>query len=910
MFDEQKIAKIKEQYDKLNDKYSNELNKIENYLYCLLKKENNFLFIKSRVKTLDSLTKKLEKGIGEYNAIHKIDDVIGVRIGVFSKADIEKIINIIMNTNQFVFVKYNQIPERFDDKGNLQYYAKHFVFHLKEGDKIKNRYIRCELQITTALENIINELQHDVLYKNILHIKDNAQISYEQIESKISDLRGKIYLIDDEIVNIRGEINALSKGIEEYYSTIGKYSNDKMKLMKNSEIDSLINKINCFVRLIYENEDIKNKFLESRLMNNLCYKVSNNLEDNESFLYSKKMIFSNLLKLLSRLMYVNDTFIIDNIKILIDSNLDYNEINQVKDFISLIVNQDRIYMFKEKRITFFYSGIINYLKKHELKYYLFTQQIIKNITDTIIEYSDNEKPEIKTLTLKYKKEEVKKQFWLIDILIDIWIYKEYDRKELDPLKDLICNFINANSKIGKDIKKYINKVVNNKLLSQELILIFYSGLKGFIDYKKVNNKYQFYKSIMLMELEEHEEYIDEYIKNNKFRKVDIETIVFLYRKNYITTNTYILLLSKIKEFRNNLLKGYLKISSLETNNIDALIHIGYDLLNLKERERLLLYFIENHIEQEVIQNSPPGFISLNLELIKKFNSNEIIKNKKAIINYSLNNSLIEENKEIIDLIIDDDILNQEFSIDLSSLNSYSKKNDEHSDKLDYKRIIESMLYADKISNCHYLINNLLIKYTDELLDLYDKRFFLLRKRIDVNYLFQDGIIKDEQIAKKIIAWCINIYQKDIYKKTYYLKGFIEAINWDVLLKIINEYNIKKREEKDIFYKMLFSSCTNLYNENNKWKIIEYGFKNAIDSLELKDIINIIGGVTFCGDYGIVDAYKNISQKILPLKIVVDKAENKDKVEEFAKYYSDRAEEEKNKIDNDKKVTKYLEKIKV
>ena len=167
---EQDVKKYIEKYKEEKDLYEDFAQKVLNVIKAII--ENELPEVKiasysSRAKTIDSLTKKLQKN--KYNADSEITDLAGARIIAYSRKDIAKIEDIVKKNFAIdVSNSINKTSTLGNDK--VGYRGCHYVvsydaarMQMPENKKYKNR--KCEVQITSLIAHTWSEITHEKGYK-------------------------------------------------------------------------------------------------------------------------------------------------------------------------------------------------------------------------------------------------------------------------------------------------------------------------------------------------------------------------------------------------------------------------------------------------------------------------------------------------------------------------------------------------------------------------------------------------------------------------------------------------------------------------------------------------------------------------------------------------------------------------
>jgi ppGpp synthetase/RelA/SpoT-type nucleotidyltranferase len=227
---------IKEYNDKLklNSLFTK---KIESLLIEILT-ENNIKFssITSRLKSLDSFSKKVTDHLDKYQNYEEITDIVGERIILYFDDDVDKVATLIKN--EFIIDNENSIDKRIRDQPDqFGYQSLHLIIQLNENRTSLLEYskyagIKAEIQIRSMLQHTWAEIEHDLGYKNKVGVP-------KEIRTRFARLAGLFDLADDEFVAIRDYL-------QQYQELINATTNydeievDKISMQKLVAHDNLV----------------------------------------------------------------------------------------------------------------------------------------------------------------------------------------------------------------------------------------------------------------------------------------------------------------------------------------------------------------------------------------------------------------------------------------------------------------------------------------------------------------------------------------------------------------------------------------------------------------------------------------------------------------------------------------------
>lgn len=184
-------------YNEYNNIFNIHLAYIVNILNVAAKKENIICQITSRVKSLESISKKIKKH-SDLNS-YEITDLCGVRIIVGTKTDKNNICELIAKF--FIIDKNNSNEiENYKKKYSYGYKATHFVI-CNQRNKSSESYmnIKTEIQVRTIWENVWDEAWYDKIYKSddrldSATIKEIRELSHilEELDNKFDSILARM----------------------------------------------------------------------------------------------------------------------------------------------------------------------------------------------------------------------------------------------------------------------------------------------------------------------------------------------------------------------------------------------------------------------------------------------------------------------------------------------------------------------------------------------------------------------------------------------------------------------------------------------------------------------------------------------------------------------------------------------
>ena len=153
-------------------------------------------FVSSRVKSHDSLRKKIARPDKTYHRLWDVTDLVGLRIATYFEDSIEDVARVIEQTYAVDFT-HSADKLRFTDHGKFGYRSLHYVCALR--DHGLHEEFRFEIQVRTALQHAWAEIEHDLGYKA------NESVP-EGIRRRFSRVASLLEVADQEFVSIRQEL--------------------------------------------------------------------------------------------------------------------------------------------------------------------------------------------------------------------------------------------------------------------------------------------------------------------------------------------------------------------------------------------------------------------------------------------------------------------------------------------------------------------------------------------------------------------------------------------------------------------------------------------------------------------------------------------------------------------------------
>ena len=213
-----------------------------------LAEEGTLARVSARVKSSDSLYKKLEKWAsdpkkakrlkGDYESVlRRVNDLAAARVMAYTEADRDIVSRLVQKTfaspkeykNKFDIEK-KEDDERVKSNKYNYYRATHLMVSLKTED-LSGRYSnleldKCEIQITSFLAHVWNEIEHDIIYKK----EEGVELSLSEMNA--IDSLGLLTKTGDNIINSLLQARNQRENQEQ---TKIQYENDRLNTSTDTE---------------------------------------------------------------------------------------------------------------------------------------------------------------------------------------------------------------------------------------------------------------------------------------------------------------------------------------------------------------------------------------------------------------------------------------------------------------------------------------------------------------------------------------------------------------------------------------------------------------------------------------------------------------------------------------------------
>lgn len=207
------MSKILFEYERDLQLYSGASKKITEILAEIFQQNKiNLYSVTSRIKSRESLERKLNNPANNYLLLTDVTDVAGIRITTYFEDDVKRIADLLelefqIDTANSIDKKALLDPDRFG------YLSMHHIVSLSD-DRCKfteyQRYknLKIEIQTRSILQHAWAEIEHDLGYKSEQGVPAN-------IRRRFSRLAGILELADQEFIAIRDELKTYELEVTE-----------------------------------------------------------------------------------------------------------------------------------------------------------------------------------------------------------------------------------------------------------------------------------------------------------------------------------------------------------------------------------------------------------------------------------------------------------------------------------------------------------------------------------------------------------------------------------------------------------------------------------------------------------------------------------------------------------------------
>lgn len=173
--------------------------------FCHIHRYNPIEYIKSRIKTPESIVKKLKRNGYEStidNMVKHVNDIAGIRVVCSFTSDIYRLAEMIGKQNNLTVVSVKDYIKNPKDSGYKSYHMQVTVpIFLSDGVQDT----KVEIQIRTVAMDFWASLEHKIHYKFEGDVPENIKNELVECARMVSDLDIRMLKLNEEILAITRE---------------------------------------------------------------------------------------------------------------------------------------------------------------------------------------------------------------------------------------------------------------------------------------------------------------------------------------------------------------------------------------------------------------------------------------------------------------------------------------------------------------------------------------------------------------------------------------------------------------------------------------------------------------------------------------------------------------------------------
>lgn len=208
---EQRIDEFLKEFKKNEDRYKKCCGKLETLINEILESSDMQVHgVYVRLKSSESIKRKIELKNFKYVSLAEITDIVGVRIVTYLESDVDKVSEILKK--EFDVDEENSVDKREVPVNQFGYSSLHVVagltsqrFALKEYTIIKD--LKFEIQIRSILQHAWAEIEHKLGYKSEVQLPKVASRNFSRIAALLE-------MADLQFNELSLTLNAYAESIE------------------------------------------------------------------------------------------------------------------------------------------------------------------------------------------------------------------------------------------------------------------------------------------------------------------------------------------------------------------------------------------------------------------------------------------------------------------------------------------------------------------------------------------------------------------------------------------------------------------------------------------------------------------------------------------------------------------------
>lgn len=168
--------------------------------------------VRFRVKSKESVQRKVGRDGSSYESLREVHDLLGLRVITFFPDEVDRVASVI--EREFEIDEENSVDKRaLLDPDRFGYLSRHYVAALSEErsrltEHVRFRDLYFEIQIRSILQHAWAEIEHDLGYHAAAAIPGS-------VRRRFSRLAGLLEIADDEFQTLRNEVAQYQQEVDE-----------------------------------------------------------------------------------------------------------------------------------------------------------------------------------------------------------------------------------------------------------------------------------------------------------------------------------------------------------------------------------------------------------------------------------------------------------------------------------------------------------------------------------------------------------------------------------------------------------------------------------------------------------------------------------------------------------------------
>lgn len=206
---------LKSHYDTQFSLYDDFRKSVLDQILRLLEKNNVILAtpLQSRIKTFKSILGKIERGGAEIHSLHHVLDLVGLRVILLFKKDLDKVQDII--SKNFIVVGAEDTSNRLNQDqfgyGSLHYQINLSPEWLKLPTLSEFDGLTAEIQVRTGAQHIWAAASHELQYKNEKNVPAMVRRSIHRVSALLETVDLELVRVLEEREKYLSSVNTASR---------------------------------------------------------------------------------------------------------------------------------------------------------------------------------------------------------------------------------------------------------------------------------------------------------------------------------------------------------------------------------------------------------------------------------------------------------------------------------------------------------------------------------------------------------------------------------------------------------------------------------------------------------------------------------------------------------------------------